>query len=136
MSLFILALAIQFVPVNRTNPPIEAELQAPPEVHAILKRACYDCHSNETAWPWYSAIAPVSWLVADDVRKGRAELNFSKWGTYNEKRKIKKLTEIWEEVSENEMPPWIYLVVHKKGLVTAEEQKAIHAWVEGMVPGE
>ncbi len=61
---------IQFIPVNRSNPPVEEEILASPEVKTILKRACYDCHSHETIWPSYSRVAPVSWLLAWDVGEG------------------------------------------------------------------
>jgi hypothetical protein len=62
--------AIQLVPVARTNPPVEAVVAAPPEVKVLLRRACYDCHSNETVWGWHTYIAPISWLVAHDVSRG------------------------------------------------------------------
>src|SRR6185369_314098 len=101
------------VPVERTNPPVETDLQAPPPVHAILRRACYDCHSNETVWPWYSHVAPVSWLLARDVREGRRELNFSTWDAYDAKKKDKTLKESIEEAVEGEMPPWFYVALHR-----------------------
>ena len=91
-------LLIQLVPVDRSNPPVESEISTPPEVHIILRKACYDCHSNETTWPWYSKVAPVSWLVASDVHEGREELNFSTWASYNSEQKVKKLKETWEEI--------------------------------------
>ncbi len=77
--LIIALVAIQLVPVDRTNPPVETEVPATVEVRSILRRACYDCHSNETVWPWYSRIAPISWLVARDVREGREKVNLSTW---------------------------------------------------------
>ncbi len=72
-------MAIQLVPVNRSNPTVEADLEAPEAVTAVLRTACYDCHSNETHWPWYSYVAPVSWLVAHDVEEARSEFSFSHW---------------------------------------------------------
>ena len=78
--------AIQLVPVARTNPRVEASVEAPPEVTAILRRACFDCHSNETAWPPQAYLAPVSWLVAHDVKDGREVLFFSRWGPDQAKR--------------------------------------------------
>ena len=72
-------IAIQLVPVNRTNSPVQGDFRGSAEVVSVLRRACYDCHSNETTWPWYSRIAPVSWVIARDVNKGRAALNFSTW---------------------------------------------------------
>ncbi len=68
LGILLTLVAIQFVPVGQLNPPVEAEVPAPATVRVILRRACYDCHSNETVWPWYSQVAPVSWLVARDVR--------------------------------------------------------------------
>ena len=79
----VLCIGIQFVPVQRTNPPITGEIKAPAEVMHILRKACYDCHSNETVWPWYSYIAPISWTVESDVKAGRSDLNFSEWSDYS-----------------------------------------------------
>ena len=120
--------AIQFVPVNRSNPPVETEIPAPADVRAVLRRACYDCHSNETAWPWYSRVAPVSWLVARDVREGRRELNFSAWNRYEPKARSKKLKEIREEVADGEMPPWFYVINHRDALLSAGDEALLNAW--------
>src|SRR4051794_32963098 len=76
------------------NPPVTGDIQVPAEVHALLKRSAYDCHSNETKWPWYAQVVPVSWLVAHDVNDGRKHLNFSVWESYEPGRKVKKLKEI------------------------------------------
>ena len=72
-------LLIQFVPVERTNPPVTGEVEAADPVMEALRNACYDCHSNETRWPWYSRVAPLSWRIAEHVRIGRRNLNFSEW---------------------------------------------------------
>src|SRR5260370_21785207 len=74
----------QFFRVDRSNPPVASDLRAPPDVKGILRRACYDCHSNETRWPWYTHVAPVSWLMAYDVHEGRHRLNYSNWGKLDE----------------------------------------------------
>ena len=87
MLLAIVAIGIQLYPVARTNPPVTADFSGPAEVKAVLKTACYDCHSNETRWPWYSYVAPLSWLVTHDVEEGRAEFNLSAWGTISEPRR-------------------------------------------------
>jgi hypothetical protein len=89
LAIVLLLVVIQFVPVDRSNPPVTSEVPASPEARAVLRRACYDCHSNETVWPWYSKVAPVSWLVARDVHKGREELNFSTWDRYATKEQVK-----------------------------------------------
>jgi hypothetical protein len=119
---------IQFVPIDRSNPPVTAEIPAPPEVKIILKRACYDCHSSETVWPWYSQIAPFSWLLARDVQGGRAELNFSTWDQYSTKEQVKKMKESWEEVQEGEMPPWYYLPVHRDAALAEADRQVLRTW--------
>lgn len=121
-------IAGQFIPVDRDNPPVESDISAEPEVKTILRRACYDCHSNETAWPWYSRIAPVSWLIVNEVREGREELNFSTWNRYSTQQQVKKLKESWEKVVEGEMPPWFYLAVHRDVRLSAEERARLRQW--------
>jgi hypothetical protein len=91
------------------NPPERYKLDAPPEVAAILRRACYDCHSNETEWPLYSRIAPGSWLMARDIHNGRNHLNFSKWADVDEDERKDDLENCWEQVSTGEMPKWFYI---------------------------
>jgi hypothetical protein len=121
-------LAIQLIPVDRSNPAVEAEVPAPAEVRAVLRRACYDCHSHETEWPWYSRVAPLSWLIARDVRNGRRALNFSTWDRLNTKTKVKAMHESWEEVAEGEMPPWFYLAPHPDAYLSAEDRSLLRAW--------
>ena len=131
IALFILVAfaLIQLIPVHRSNPAIESEIIAPPEIQNILRKSCYDCHSNETVWPWYSKVAPVSWLLTSDIDEGRNEVNFSTWGNYNAKRQTKMLKESLEEVSENEMPPWSYLLMHKNAVLSAEERELFRKWI-------
>jgi hypothetical protein len=121
-------IAIQFVPASRTNPPVEADVHAPAEVRLVLRRACYDCHSNETVWPWYSRIAPVSWLIARDVHEGRAELNFSTWNRLSAKEQAKTMHESWEQVTDGEMPTWFYLALHPEARLSANDQSVLRAW--------
>lgn len=121
---------IQLVRPEMTNPPVTGDIGAPPEVAAILKRACYDCHSNETKWPWYSQVAPVSWLVADHVKDGRKHLNFSEWQGYEDGRKLKKMEETAEEVGEGEMPIPGYVALHAEAKLTDAEKNAIVQWAK------
>ncbi len=130
--LIIALVAIQLVPVDRTNPPVETEVPATAEVRSVLRRACYDCHSNETVWPWYSRVAPVSWLVASDVHEGREELNFSTWNRYTAKQQAKKMKESWDEVAEGEMPPWIYLPAHPNARLSADDRAALRTWSQSV----
>jgi hypothetical protein len=123
---------IQFVPVDRANPPVETEVPATAEVRVVLRRACYDCHSNETVWPWYSRVAPVSWLVARDVHKGREELNFSAWNRLTTKEQAKASHESWEKVEEGEMPLWFYLPTHPEARLSAQDRSILRAWSESM----
>jgi len=120
--------AAQFVPVDRSNPPVQGEVEAPPEVRAILKRACYDCHSNETTWPWYGRVAPVSWLLQRDVREGRKEVNFSVFGQYPDKRRLRKWVEIPEQVEKGEMPPWFYTAIHREARLSDADRAALVRW--------
>ncbi len=124
--LTISGIGIQFIPVKRINPPIRSALSAPPEIKAILKRSCYDCHSHETVWPWYSAIAPVSWLVVRDVNEGREKLNFSDWSRQLRDKDIQE--EIIEEIEEGEMPLKLYVLAHPGTSVSPEELDLLRRW--------
>ncbi len=124
------AVLMQLVSFEQTNPPGTGEVEAPPEVKALLKRACFDCHSNQTVWPWYSKVAPVSWLVHRDVTEGRKHLNFSNWTQVSPERKAKKLDEVADEVQEGGMPPWFYLPMHPEAKLTQAEQEALIRWAK------
>jgi hypothetical protein len=128
LSVLVALLAIQLVPVDTSNPPVTGDIPTSPGVKAVLRRACYDCHSNETKWPWYGRVAPVSWLVARDVGAGRAELNFSTWNQYSTQQQVKKLKESWEKVAEGEMPPWFYLPAHRDARLSAEDRALLRRW--------
>ena len=119
---------IQFVPVSMTNPPIETEMPVPDDVRLVLRRACYDCHSNETVWPWYSRVAPVSWLLKHDVDDGREELNFSAWNRIETNERGELIEECWEEVDEGEMPPWIYILGHPEARLSMADREILRAW--------
>lgn len=130
----LLALA-QLIPVGHTNPPAEGEIDAPRNVSAILHRACYDCHSNETVWPWYSHVAPVSWLVASDVSEGRENVNFSEWGKLDPARRTKKQRKIGREVREGDMPESYYVPMHPRARLSAADRKVLETWANGPVSG-
>lgn len=129
-------LAIQFIQPDRSNPPVEpgrtidAFVTIPENVRAKLKDACFDCHSHETVWPWYSYIAPVSWLISRDVALGRSELNFSNWAKYSRGRAGEKLAQMAEQVASKEMPLSIYPPLHSKARLTDDERKMISDWAE------
>jgi hypothetical protein len=124
----IVAVAIQLVPVERANPPVEFEVDPPADVHAILKRSCYDCHSNETRWPWYSRVAPASWLVARDVRRGREDLNFSEWPAFDFEDQEVALSDIVKQIDKGKMPLPVYLVMHPGARLSESERGRLLEW--------
>ena len=114
--------------IDRTNPPVEQDVAAPAGVEALLRRACYNCHSHETVWPWYSHVAPVSWLLAHDVSEGRREVDFSTWAAYPPAKKIRKLRKSADEVAKGKMPPWYYALVHPEAHLTDPEREMLRVW--------
>ncbi len=132
--IIVILIGIQFVPVSKTNPPVSGEIKAPTEVMEILRTSCYDCHSNESEWPWYSNIAPVSWLVVNDVNEGREHMNFSEWQSYSEEDKAEGIEEVWEEIEEGEMPLWFYLPLHPEARLSYDQKETIRKWVEAGGP--
>ena len=123
-------LAFQLVPIDRENPPVETEIPAPPEVRQVLERACYDCHSNESKWPWYGYVAPASWLVAYDIEEAREHMNFSTWNRYDREEQLDLVEEVWEEVEEGEMPPFFYTPLHSHANLDANDRAVLRAWAE------
>jgi len=129
-----LAVIIQLIPVNR--PAVKVQNQAdlltnvaiPDSVAQLLKTSCYDCHSNQTTYPWYAHVAPVSWLVTRDVREGREHVNFSTWGDLDKKQKAGKLSDIMDEVSGKDMPLAIYPLMHPDAKLSDADRKAIVDW--------
>jgi cytochrome c551/c552 len=128
LGLIAVLIVAQFVPVARINPNEGGQPAAPSGVQALLQRACYDCHSNETRWPWYSHVAPMSFLIARDVTEGRRELNFSLWNYYNERRKSRKLKEIAEQVEQGKMPQWYYVSLHPDAKLSPADRELIIRW--------
>ena len=128
LAIAALAVLIQFVPVDRTNPSGGGAIEASDAVRAVFVRSCYDCHSNETKWPWYSSVAPVSWVIARDVKEGRGHLNFSSWQDYSQERRRRLAEEIYEEVSEGKMPLGAYVFIHRKARVAPGDIEALRKW--------
>jgi len=132
-----LLLAAQFHRPDRVNPPedsantLAARMAPPASVQRILGKACNDCHSYRTSWPWYSAVAPASWLVAGDVHEGRSRLNFSEWGTYRRTRQITALNMMLSVVDKGEMPPLQYTALHRDANLTEAEKDTLLDWAEG-----
>jgi hypothetical protein len=119
---------LQVVSCTRDNPPVNADIRVSQDVKAVLQRACYDCHSNETTWPWYSRVAPMSWLVHRDVTEGRAELNFSDWESMPPAKRAKKQVKIGKEVAKGEMPLWFYTPLHPHAVLTDADKLLLQTW--------
>jgi hypothetical protein len=130
IGLLVLFVAIQFWPVARSNPPVTGDLAAPEPVNSILRRSCYDCHSNETRWPWYSYVAPVSWLVAHDVEEGREHMNLSEWSKLSENKRASVADEMAEEVEDGEMPLPMYLRAHADAKLSDEDKRILRKWAD------
>jgi hypothetical protein len=126
--IFLCPLLMQAIPYgrNHTNPPVVSEPKwDSPQTRALAQRACFDCHSNETKWPWYTNIAPVSWLIQRDVDEGRQHLNFSEWGQQpasNRRERADDPNRIAHSIQEGEMPPAVYLPLHPEANMTQAEK--------------
>lgn len=127
-------IGLQLTNPAHTNPPIDEartiqrHVALPPEVSAVFTRSCNDCHSNETNWPWYTYIAPVSWLTVSYVEQGRAQLNFSEWGSYGEHMKGSRLRAIRAQCESGKMPLPSYARMHRGVALTRDEVQTISAW--------
>jgi hypothetical protein len=123
-------IAIQFVPYGRdhTNPPVALDAPWPnTEAERAARAACYDCHSNETQWPWYSHVAPMSWLVYEDVKAGREVLNFSEFD-----RRQDEVDDVEDVIEDGEMPPSNYTMLHPSAKLSGEEERALVGAAEQM----
>jgi hypothetical protein len=136
LLIFLIAvvLIIQLIPSGRPevipdNPnDLILNNSIPDSVTNLLRSACYDCHSNQTKYPWYAYVAPVSWLVSRDTKLGRAHLNFSNWENNSKVDKAKLLGEIAEEVEDGVMPMPIYILMHPEAKLTAGQREMIVGW--------
>ena len=128
-ALVVLFMLIQLIPLDTTNPPVVTQVQwDSPQTKALWDRACADCHSNETVWPWYSKVAPASWLVLYDVRRGRDEFNLSNLNTSS--NRFSRLPErIARSLQEGEMPPLQYTIIHSNAKLSDAEAQAL---IDGM----
>ena len=136
LVLLVVLIAIQFIRPARNlaapgpNPNDLATLNPPPPaVKAILERACYDCHSDNTRYPWYANIQPVAWWLDHHITDGKRHLNFSQFGKYNAKRFGQKLEQIVDETRDGGMPLWSYTLIHRDAKLTDVEIKALADWV-------
>lgn len=134
--LAVVLVGIQFVRPARTNPPEEfsktifADAAVWQDAPKTIERACMDCHSSRTRWPWYSNVAPVSWFVAGHVSEGREQMNLSNWAEYKQSRKLDLLEDACKLVKRNAMPLPIYIPLHAEAKLTDAERQEICTWTE------
>lgn len=134
--IFVSFAIIQFIPIDKTNKPVDKSVnfidvkKSPPKVVALLKNACYDCHSNETVYPKYAYIAPFSWSVKDHINEGREHLNFSVWNTYNKELKEGMLTKSIQTLQDKSMPMPAYVVYHKEANLSDADRTILIKYFE------
>ncbi len=109
---------------------VTSAFNVPDTVHQILKVSCYDCHSNNTYYPWYSRFQPVAWFLDNHIVEGKKELNFSEFATYSPRRQYKKLEEIAKQVKSGDMPLSSYTLIHRDAFLAPDQKSAIENWVE------
>lgn len=139
VAIILIISIIQFIPLSRENSAINLEkdfiaiVKPSSEIETMIRTSCYDCHSNETKYPWYTNVAPMSWWINHHIEEGKEHLNFSSWGDYSEKKRIHKLDECIELIEEEEMPlhsyTWIY---HKEADLTQEQRETLINWFKSI----
>ena len=135
-TVLVLLVVIQFIRPSRNNDGKTAGSAfvqmygVPDSVNQILREACYDCHSNNTRYPWYTNIQPVGWILAGHIKRGKSKLNFSEFNSYSNRRKVSKLKEIANQIEDNEMPLSSYKLMHKKARLSTMEKNLIVSWMK------
>lgn len=123
---------LQLIPVSLTNPPVVREIKwDSPQTRALAERACMDCHSNETKYPWYAGVAPMSLLLADHINEGREKMNFSNWDNY-----YVEFDEIEETIAEGKMPPRSYLLMHPEARLSDAEKQQLVAGLQATLAAD
>jgi hypothetical protein len=135
LALILFLIIIQIFQPGRTNPPIfpskslAAHVNVPAGLYDMLVRSCGDCHTNQTNWPWYSNIAPLSWVITDDVNEGRRHLNFDDWEAQQDPKQANdRLIDICQEIKQNGMPPFSYRLVHENSRLQTQEIASVCSW--------
>lgn len=135
MILLLVFIGIQFVPteLNTSNEILETDFTntfvVPEQIQNILEVSCYDCHSNNTKYPWYNKIQPIRWILEDHINEGKEELNFSEFGSYSKRRMKSKLKSIISQIDDNEMPLSSYTIIHRDAKLTDVEKQQVIEWV-------
>lgn len=136
LLILIVFITIQFIqPVRNTSgqllpADISNIYKIPQDVSALIKNSCYDCHSNNTVYPWYSNIQPVGWLLETDIKNGKAKLNFSEFGSLSSRRQISKLRNIEKRIKDGTMPIKVYQIMHPNAQLNDEEKQLLSDWIQ------
>ena len=126
LGLSVIVGSLQFLPVARPSAPVISEWRAPKAIYTPMRRACYDCHSNETRWPWYSSVAPASWWVVRAVNRGRSELNFSNWNPLYHKKMLRRIE---QAIMSQHQQQGLYAQAHPSAILDDSERKLIVQWL-------
>jgi hypothetical protein len=140
IGVIILLVIVQFIQPPHNNAPADTPtdithaVAVPADVMTVLKKSCYDCHSNHTDYPWYSKITPVNWWLNNHINEGKRELNFSEFATYTERKKSKKLEETAKQVEKKEMPLSSYTLIHTDAKLTDAQRQLVINWAKSVNP--
>ena len=137
-SLLVIVIALQFIRLERPQGALPGDgrmtdfVAVPGKVDSLLRRSCYDCHSDETRWPWYSRVAPISWLITHDVQHGRSDLDFSRWSIdpIREPTPQQRFRWMCRDVRRGIMPPRVYLLAHPRARLTDADRETLCAWAD------
>ncbi len=138
LILLIAFIGIQFIPIERNHSEILPEADfilvnnTPENIGNLLKVSCYDCHSNNTKYPWYNKIQPIAWFLEDHIIEGKKELNFSEWDEYSNRRKNSKLKSIISQIRDDEMPLFSYTLIHGDAKFSESEKKLVMDYMQGI----
>lgn len=134
--LFVVFVGIQFIPTNRNESTeilatdISLVFDVPEAILATLKTSCYDCHSNNTIYPWYNKVQPVSWFLEDHIARAKAELNFSDFGSYSKRRQKNKLKSIASQIKDDKMPLSSYSLMHSDAVLSKDKKAIFFNWID------
>ncbi len=138
LILLLIFIVIQFIPTNRNlstqvlKDDFITTFNPPKNIATKLKISCYDCHSNNTYYPWYNKIQPIAWFLENHINEAKKELNFSEFGNYSNRRQKSKLKSIISQIKDNEMPLKSYTIMHKDAIITDKRKKQIIIWIENL----
>lgn len=135
LAVIIAFLAAQVAQPSRTNPPVKTDFLkttgARADVAALFRSSCYDCHSDQTRWPWYSYVAPVSWMISQDVQGARHHVNLSEWPATNQELARRKMEDMSDAIDDDDMPPPKYTLIHRDARLTSQQRQRLTDWLDG-----